>query len=154
MAKSHKSKVKPDIPKALARLLVAVALLSACQSEILQKQAEQIKQQEEELASQRKELEALKLAQQQETEKRQSCNRAFRDFEKAQATKDPEQAIALYRQGVKLCPDDDVARFELGKLLSERGRKEEARKELEAALKINPDFTAAKRLLEELTKAN
>jgi tetratricopeptide (TPR) repeat protein len=132
----------------------AFNILSACQSEVLQKQAELLKQQEEELIAQRRELEALKLGQKQETEKRQSCNRAFRDFEKAQSAKDPEQAIALYRQGVKLCPDDDVARFELGKLLSERGRKEEARKELETALKINPDFTAAKRLLEELTKAN
>lgn len=135
-------------------ILAAAVSFVACQTEVLQKQAEQIKQQEQELAAQRKELDALKLAQRQETEKRQSCNRAFREFEKAQASKDPEQAIEFYRQGLKLCPDDDVARFELGKLLLERGRKEEARSELEAALKINPDFTAAKRLLEELTKAN
>jgi tetratricopeptide (TPR) repeat protein len=138
----------------LGGLLSAAALIWNCQSEVLQKQAELLKQQEEELIAQRRELEALKLAQQQETEKRQSCNRAFREFEKAQATRDPEQAIALYRQGVKLCPDDDVARYELGKLLFERGRRDEAREELEAAVKINPDFTAAKKLLGELAEPN
>ena len=39
-----------------------------------------------------------------------------------------------------ICPDDDVAHYELGKVMVELGRFPQAEKEFEAALKINPDF--------------
>lgn len=131
-------------------ILVSV-LVTACNSELLEKQAEQIKQQEEEITRQRKEIEALQTAQQMQDQKRRDCNRAFRDyFEKAQGTKDGERAIALYREGLGLCPDDDVAHYELGKVLVRQGRSAEAENEFEAALRINPDFLDAKRELDDL----
>jgi tetratricopeptide (TPR) repeat protein len=131
-------------------ILVAV-LVAACNAELLEKQAEQIKQQEAEIARQRKEIEALQTAQRLQDQKRRDCNRAFRDyFEKAQATRDGDRAIALYREGLELCPDDDVAHYELGKVLNHQGRTTEAEKEFETALKINPDFLDAKRELDDL----
>ncbi|MGH7829741.1 MAG: hypothetical protein ACREP8_06140, partial [Candidatus Binatia bacterium] len=108
------------------------ALSWSCASEQIRKNEEEIQRQQEEITRLRTEIEELKSAQQAEEQKRQNCNRAFRDFERAQATKDPEQAIALYRLGLKLCPDDDIARYELGILLSTAGRTKEAAEEFEA----------------------
>jgi tetratricopeptide (TPR) repeat protein len=77
--------------------------------------------------------------------------RAFRDyFDKAQTSGNAEQAIALYRQGLKLCPEDDVAYYELGRLLAKAGRSSEAAAAFEAALKINPAFADAKRQLDAI----
>jgi tetratricopeptide (TPR) repeat protein len=126
-----------------------VLFLSSCNSELLEKQAEQIKQQEAQIAAQRQEIETLKAGQQ----KQRDCNRAFRDFfDKAQTTKDRDKAIALYREGLSLCPDDDIAHYELGKSLAAAGRTDEAQQEFEAALKINPGFVEAKNQLNALQK--
>lgn len=124
--------------------IVVASLVSGCNSELLEKQAEQIKQQEAEIARQRQAIEALQVAQKAQDQKRRDCNRAFRDyFEKAQAAGDRERAITLYREGLALCPDDDLAHFELGKILAGQGRRAEAEKEFRAALAINPGFTDA-----------
>jgi tetratricopeptide (TPR) repeat protein len=133
----------------------SLALLPSlgCNSELLEKQAEQIKQQQAEIAAQRQEIEALKAGQKIQDQKQQDCNRAFRDyFEKAQALADRDQAIALYREGLALCPDDDIAHYELGKKLAAAGRNAEAQQEFESALKINPGFIEAKNQLEALQK--
>ena len=139
---------------AACRLLVlvgCVTLLSSCLSEELERQAEQIRQQNEEIARQRKELEALAAGKQIQDQKQQDCNRAFRDyFDKAQISTNREQAISLYNQGLAICPDDDVAHYELGKALADVGRRTEAEKEFEAALKINPGFTEARRQLDSV----
>lgn len=120
-------------------------------SEALERQAEQIRQQNEEIARQRKELEALAAGKQSQDKKQQDCRRAFRDyFDKAPLATEREQAISLYQQGLVLCPDDDVAHYELGKALAAAGRQAEAEKEFEAALKINPNFAEAQRQLEAL----
>jgi tetratricopeptide (TPR) repeat protein len=75
--------------------------------------------------------------------------RAFRDyFDKAQLSTNREEAISLYRQGLTICPDDDVAYYELGRALADAGRPAEAAEAFEAALKINPDFADAKRQLD------
>lgn len=138
------------------RWLLVVFTLSAfsgCLGEALEKQAEQIKQQEAEIARQRKELEALLAGQQVQNEKQKDCARAFRDyFEKAQSSNDREETISLYRQGLAICPDDDVAYYELGRALADQGRYEEAAQAFDAALKINPDFADARRRLEALPK--
>lgn len=127
--------------------------LPGCNSELLEKQAEQIKQQQAEIAAQREEIEALRAGQKIQDQKQQNCNRAFRDyFEKAQVLTDRDKAIALYREGLALCPDDDVAHYELGKTLAANGRNTEAQQEFEAALKINPGFIEAKSQLEALQK--
>jgi tetratricopeptide (TPR) repeat protein len=133
--------------------LVVTSFLPGCNSEVLEKQAEQIKQQQAEITRQRQEIDALMAGQKIEEQKRRDCNRAFREyFEKAGATTDRQRAIALYRDGLALCPDDEVAHYELGKALVDQGRHAEAEKEFEAALKINPGFADAKKQLEDAHK--
>ena len=58
--------------------------------------------------------------------------------------------MSLYREGLAICPDDDVAHYELGRALADAGRCAEAEKEFEAALKINPDFADARRQLDAI----
>jgi len=137
----------------VAALLLALMFLSSCLSAELEKQAEQIKQQEEEIARQRKEIEAITAGQKAREQKQRDCNRAFREyFDKAQTTADREQAVTLYRVGLALCPDDEIARYELGRALADRGRYAEAEKEFEAVLQINPGFIEAKRQLDAARK--
>ena len=134
-------------------VLFASCLLAGCSSEALEKQAEQLRQQEKEIARQRKEIDDLLTGQKVQGQKSRDCNRAFREyFEKAQTSSDREQAIVLYREGLDICPDDDVAHYELGKVMVERGLYAEAEKEFEAALKINPDFIDAKKQLDTVRK--
>jgi tetratricopeptide (TPR) repeat protein len=134
----------------VAALSLALMFLSSCLTAELEKQAEQIKQQDEEIARQRKEIEAIKSQEQQQRD----CNRAFREyFDKAQNTADREQAVTLYRDGLALCPDDEIAHYELGRVLAERSRYAEAETEFEAALKINPGFIEAKRQLDAVRKS-
>ena len=133
-----------------AALLLALMFLSSCLTAELEKQAEQIKQQQEEIARQSKEIDTLKAREQ----KQRDCSRAFREFfDRAQATGDREQAISLYLGGLAICPDDEIAHYELGRALAERGRNAEAEKEFEAALKINPGFIEAKRELDAARKS-
>ncbi len=133
--------------------LACTFFLAACNSEVLEKQAEQLKQQEAEITRQRKEIDELTAGQKIEAQKRRDCNRAFREyFEKALAAADREKGIALYRDGLALCPDDEVAHYELGKLLADRARYAEAEAEFRTALKINPDFVDAKKQLEDIRK--
>jgi tetratricopeptide (TPR) repeat protein len=132
-------------------LLLSIAPLSSCLTgyleEDLKKQQEQIKEQNAEMARQRAELEAMRQGKQISDQ----CNRAFRDyFEKAQLSTNRDEQISLYRQGLQLCPDDDVAHYELGRALVDAGRRGEAEQEFAAALKINPGFAEARRQLDNL----
>ncbi len=121
----------------------------ACNSAELERQQAEIREQEAEIARQRKELETLRAGQQMQDQKQKDCERAFRDyFDKAQQLTDHDQVISLYQDGLAICPDDDVAHYELGKALAAAGRPGEAEKEYEAALKINPNFSDAQRQLE------
>jgi tetratricopeptide (TPR) repeat protein len=123
--------------------------LIACKSELLEQQAEIIRQQKIQIAEQEKVKERLIAAEQKQRE----CVRAFREyFDKAQLAKNHEEAIRLYRKGLEVCPDDDVAHYELGRALAGSGQPVEAEKAFEAALKINPDFTDARRQLEAIRK--
>jgi len=131
--------------------MAAACFISGCMSEALERQAEQIRQQNEEIARQRKEIDALMAGKQLQARQQQDCNRAFLEyFDKAQLAANSDEAIALYREGLKLCPDDDVAHYEFGRALAAAGRRAEAEEEFATALKINPNFTAARRQLEEL----
>jgi len=131
--------------------LICLLGAAACNSEVLERQATQIREQEEEIARQRKELDALAAGQQVQDQRQKDCVRAFREyFDKAQTSSDRDQIIALYRDGLAICPDDDVAHYELGRALADAGRRDEAEKEFAAALKINPDFADAHRQLEAL----
>jgi len=147
--------MKPGYPQFFLLVLLILAATSslACYNEALERQAEQIRQQEIEIAKQRQELEALAAGQTIQQQKQRDCNRAFREyFDKAQLATNREQAISLYRQGLEICPDDDVAHYELGRALADAGRFGEAQKSFEAALKINPDFTEARRQLDAIRK--
>jgi len=143
------------VPTLRLSIISVVALfLAACNSEILERQVEQIRQQEIEISRQRKELEALAAGQQIQDEKQKDCVRAFRDyFDKAPLTTDREEAISLYRKGLAICPDDDVAHYELGRALVDAGRPAEAANAFEAALKINPAFADAKKQLDAIEKS-
>jgi tetratricopeptide (TPR) repeat protein len=133
-------------------LFALCCFLAGCNSEILEKQAEQIRQQETEIARQRKEINDLMAGQKIQDQKLRDCNRAFREyFDKAQTSGEAE-AITLYREGLVLCPEDDVAHYELGKLFAAQGRYSEAEQEFEATLKINPDFADAKTQLDSVRK--
>jgi len=134
-------------------LFCAALVLAACSSEVLERQAEQIRQQNEEIARQRKDLEALAAGKQVQDQKEEDCRRAFRDyFDKAQLSTNRDQAIPLYRQGLAICPGDDVAHYELGRALADAGNFAEAEKEFEAALRINPGFADARRQLDAVRK--
>jgi tetratricopeptide (TPR) repeat protein len=147
------SGTKPLSSATGAAFFFVAYLLAGCSSEVLEKQQEQLRRQEIEIARQRKELNELLAGQKLQDQKARDCNHAFREyFEKAQTSSDPEQAIALYRDGLALCPDDDVAHYELGKVLVQRGWYAEAEKEFETALKINPDFVDAKKQLDTVRK--
>ena len=134
-------------------VLIVTVLLASCSSEVLEKQAEQLRRQEIELARQRKEIDDLLAEQKLQEQKVRDCNRAFREyFEKAQISSDREQTIRLYRDGLAICPDDDVAHYELGKAFADQGSFAEAEREFEAALKINPNFADAKKQLDAVRK--
>ena len=137
-----------------ARMLSVIAfltLLSACMTEALERQAEQLRQQNEEITRQRKEIEALAGGKQVQDRQQQDCSRAFREyFDKAQLSTNRDEVISLYRKGLEICPDDDVAHYEFGRALADAGRRAEAEKEFDAALKINPGFAEARRQLDTL----
>jgi len=134
-------------------LLPALVLASSCLTAELEKQAETLKEQEAEIARQRQEIEALKSGQQTQDMRLRECNRAYREyFERAQTTADGDRAVELYREGLAICPDDEVAHYELGRLLAAQGRYPEAETEFESALKINPNFTDARARLDALRK--
>jgi tetratricopeptide (TPR) repeat protein len=144
----------------MRNLVVGIALCAGgfayagCNSEVLERQAEQLRQQEIEISRQRKELEALAAGQTVQDERRRDCTRAFRDyFDKAQLSTNREEKISLYRQGLKVCPEDDVAYYELGRALADAGRTAEAGDAFEAALRINPDFADARRQLEDIRRS-
>ena len=129
--------------------VVAIIFLSSCiPAEVFEKNEQVLKQQAEQIAEQRKEIETIEAEKARDQQQR-DCNRAFREyFDKAQTTADREQAVTLYRDGLALCPDDEIARYELGRALADRGRYAEAEKEFEAALKLNPGFIEAQRELD------
>lgn len=133
-------------------LSVSLALISACETEAIRKNDEILRQQETEIEQLRRENAAFRAEKEKGEQKTQACNRAYGSFEKAQAARAPREAVALYRDGLKLCPDDDVAHYELGKILAGMGRQQEAHEEFEAALKINPNFKGARLEMEKLTR--
>ncbi|HWT03585.1 MAG TPA: TPM domain-containing protein [Pyrinomonadaceae bacterium] len=65
-----------------------------------------------------------------------SARRALADLRRA--TGKPEEALALYREQLAAAPDDKPARAGVVLSLLDLGRKEEAERELEAALKDDP----------------
>ncbi|MGE0684121.1 MAG: tetratricopeptide repeat protein [Candidatus Binatia bacterium] len=93
----------------------------------------------------RQEAEALRQQKQKEETEREACNQAFYAFDTGRKAGDTDEAIAKYREGLELCPNDDVAHNELGEIYMRMGRRAEAAAEFQAALRINPNFSRAQR---------
>jgi Flp pilus assembly protein TadD len=70
----------------------------------------------------------------------------------AEKGEDYTAALAHYETARQLRPDNAGFTFSAGRMLAKLGRKDEARARFEEALKLNPNFEAAKRALAELDK--
>jgi tetratricopeptide (TPR) repeat protein len=134
-------------------LLFLLMFFSACSlfdnTQLEQQRAEiaRLKQEAEQL---RQEADALQRQGQKEEKEREACNRAFRSFSAARKATREEEAVDLYREGLTLCPSDDVAHNELGELYMRLGRKADAATEFEAALRLNPNFSRAQKNLDSV----
>jgi len=126
-------------------LLPACALLDNTQLEQQRAEIARLRQEAEQL---RQEAAALQQQRQRDEKEREACNRAFYAFDAARKVANAEEAIAHYREGLELCPSDDVAHNELGELYMRLGRKTQAAAEFEAALRLNPNFSRAQKNLE------
>jgi hypothetical protein len=76
------------------------------------------------------------------------CQRAFEDFRLAKDAKDTEDSIFYYRRGLRLCPNDEAARNELGELYLKVRQYDEAAQEFKRVLEINPESVRGRTNLE------
>src|SRR6478672_5807570 len=107
----------------------------------LEQQRAEITRLKDESEKLKQETEALRQQNQQVDQERAACNRAFSAFDQGRKAGDTDTAIASYKEGLRLCPNDDVAHNELGEIYLRLGRKAEAMAEFQAALQINPNFS-------------
>ncbi|HEV8715299.1 MAG TPA: tetratricopeptide repeat protein [Candidatus Binatia bacterium] len=131
--------------------LFIFVFLSACSffdNTQLEQQRAEIARLRQEAERLRQEADALQQQRQKEEKEREACNRAFRSFSAARKATRNEEAVDLYREGLALCPSDDVAHNELGELYIRMGRKADAATEFEAALRLNPNFSRAQKNLD------
>ena len=128
-------------------LLPACSLFDNTKLEQQRAEIERLRQESEQL---RQETEAIRQQREQEEQQRKACNEAFYAFEAARKETDEEAAISKYKEGLQLCPNDEVAHNELGELYARIGQTAAARAEFEAALKLNANFTRAQRNLDSL----
>lgn len=115
---------------------------------LIERQQAEIERLRQESLALQQEVEALQQQRQQEDKEREACNRAFFMFDAARKAATPEEAIDRYREGLALCPKDDVAHNELGELYLQLGRKDEAVAEFHEALRLNPNFSRAQKNLD------
>ncbi|MGE0825850.1 MAG: tetratricopeptide repeat protein [Candidatus Binatia bacterium] len=128
-------------------------LLSSCMlfdNTKLEQQRAEIERLKQETAQLKAEADALQAQRVQEEKEREACNQAFYAFDAARKAANDTEAIMHYREGLKLCPSDDVAHNELGEIYARTGQTADARTEFEAALKLNPNFSRAQKNLEAL----
>ncbi len=116
----------------------------------LEQQKAEIERLRQETAQLKVEADAMQGQREREEQERINCNKAFTAFDAARKAKNDEEGIARYREGLDLCPSDEVAHNELGEIYARAGRPADARTEFEAALKINPNFARAQKNLDAL----
>lgn len=116
----------------------------------LEQQRADLARLKEESEKLRREAEALRQQSQQQDKEREACNQAFASFDAGRKAGDSDNAITQYREGLALCPNDDVAHNELGEIYMRLSRKAEAAMEFEAALRINPNFSRAQKNLDSV----
>ncbi len=112
-----------------------------------QAEIESLRQDAEQL---RQETEALRQQTTQQAQQNTACNRAFSDFDAARKATDDTDAAAYYKAGLGICPDDDVAHYELGEIYVRLDQTDAAIAEFKEAVRINPKFSRAQRQLERL----
>ncbi|NOT55937.1 MAG: tetratricopeptide repeat protein [Deltaproteobacteria bacterium] len=132
------------LPSAFCLLLPSCALFDNSRLEQLKAETASLRQESDQL---RREADAIRDQRGKEESERAACNRAFALFASARNAPDDATAITQYREGLDQCPSDDVAHNELGELYARTGRTAEARTEFEAALKLNPNFSRARKNL-------
>lgn len=126
-------------------------LFSACalfDNTRLDQQRVEIERLRQEADKLKQEANAIRQQGQQEAQEREACNKAFHAFDAARKATDNEEVIARYREGLRLCPSDDVAHNELGELYLRMGRRSEAASEFQEALRLNPNFSRAQKNLD------
>lgn len=116
----------------------------------LEQQKAQIERLKQETTQLKAEADALQNEREKEEKERVACNQAFSAFAAARKATSDDEAISRYREGLNLCPSDEVAHNELGEVYARAGRVADARTEFEAALKLNPNFARAQKNLEAL----
>ena len=125
-------------------LLPACSLFDDTQLQQQRTEIARLKQEAEQL---RQEADALQQQRQKEEQEREACNRAFRFFSAARKAIEGMEAVDLYREGLALCPSDDVAHNELGELYMRLGRKADAAAQFQEALRLNLNFSRAQKNL-------
>lgn len=116
----------------------------------LEQQKAEIERLRQETAQLKAEADAMQGQREREEQERINCNKAFSAFDAARKAANDDDAIARYREGLGLCPSDEVAHNELGEIYARARRPTDARTEFEAALKINPNFARAQKNLDAL----
>ncbi len=139
-----------SFPALFLGLCISLAACSLFDTTVLEQQRAEIERLRQEAEQLRQETAALQHQQAQQQQQTEACNRAFNDFDAARKATDDATAIASYQAGLALCPNDDVAHYELGEVYLRLGQTQAARTAFEAALRINPRFSRAQRQLEEL----
>ena len=141
-------------------LLAGCLLLPACSAwdgmwdlvidrSLIEQQQAEIAQLKAETDQIKAETEALRQQARQAEKEREDCNTAFYTFEEARKAADEDAAVATYREGLRLCPTDDVAHNELGELYLRLGRRDEAILAFEEAVRLNANFVRAQRNLQD-----
>jgi predicted Zn-dependent protease len=82
----------------------------------------------------------------------QACRQARPIFLRAKATRDPDQRIALYQRGLRMCPQSPRAHAELADVYAGLGDTREAIEEYREALRYDSDYPGARERLSELQR--
>ncbi len=135
------------LPMGLCVFLTACSLFDTSVLEQQRAEIERLRQESEQL---RQATEALQQQHAQQQQQNEACNRAFNDFDAARKATDDATAIAYYQAGLAICPNDDVAHYELGEVYMRLGQADAAQAAFEQAVRINPNFSRAQRQLDSL----
>jgi predicted Zn-dependent protease len=80
----------------------------------------------------------------------QACAQAKPYFYQAYDTPSLERKVALYQQGLRLCPESPRAHFELAEAYARLGEERQAAAELREVLRYDPSYPGARARLREL----
>ena len=146
-------KIKEVYANRIWPLLIPFVFCLSCSlfdNSLLDQQRAEIVRLKKEAETLRQETAALQTKKQTSDREKESCNAAFKDFESARGVPKPSAKIRRYITGLKKCPNDDVAHYELAQIYLSVGQSGLARLQLEEALRINPNFTRARKQLESI----